>query len=285
MSIFSQPFPRESSTARKVVSSLMAGLVVALFLRFFQPFGFGHAGVQNLNLFAAGYGLVTVVVMLFFVLIESVFPKLFEEERWTVGKNILMYVIIVFVIGAANLYYTALTTGMRITAERFFAFQMFTLSITFVVVSMLTMMTYFRSLSFFRKDAVVMEKQVQEMKPAIGGDGLILESDGGKEKLELEKDALYYISAADNYSRVVFRKKDEVGSVLMRGSLKMMEEQLKRAEVIRCHRSYIVNLRKVSRVSGNSQGYRLHFEGLEETVPVSRSAGDLVHQRLAELSS
>lgn len=130
-----------------------------------------------------------------------------------------------------------------------------------------------------------MEKQVQEMKPAVEIDSIVLESDGGREKLELEKGTLYYIAAADNYSRVVFRKKEEVSSVLLRGSLKMMEEQLKNAEVIRCHRSYIVNLRNVTRVSGNSQGYRLHFEGLDETVPVSRSAGDHVHRRLAELSS
>jgi DNA-binding LytR/AlgR family response regulator len=57
---------------------------------------------------------------------------------------------------------------------------------------------------------------------------------------------------------------------VLRNSLTNLEVILAGAGLIRCHRSYLVNLRRVERVSGNAQGYRLHFIGLESSVPVAR---------------
>ncbi|MGG6496574.1 UNVERIFIED_CONTAM: LytTR family transcriptional regulator, partial [Bacteroidetes bacterium 56_B9] len=39
----------------------------------------------------------------------------------------------------------------------------------------------------------------------------------------------------------------------------------------RCHRAFLVNIRMVVKVDGNSQGYKLNLEGCEEDVPVSRA--------------
>ena len=41
--------------------------------------------------------------------------------------------------------------------------------------------------------------------------------------------------------------------------------------IVRCHRAYLVNLRRVTKVDGNSQGCRLRLEGCADEVPVSRS--------------
>lgn len=41
--------------------------------------------------------------------------------------------------------------------------------------------------------------------------------------------------------------------------------------IIRCHRAFLVNIRMVVKVDGNSQGYKLNLEGCEEDVPVSRA--------------
>jgi DNA-binding LytR/AlgR family response regulator len=47
-----------------------------------------------------------------------------------------------------------------------------------------------------------------------------------------------------------------------------------RTEIIRCHRSYLVNLMAVNRVDGNAQGLKLSFSkslAMTHIVPVSRS--------------
>jgi DNA-binding LytR/AlgR family response regulator len=49
---------------------------------------------------------------------------------------------------------------------------------------------------------------------------------------------------------------------------------------LRCHQSYLVDLRKVQCVSGNAQGLKLHHEGGEEPVPVSHQLTPLVRERL-----
>ena len=70
---------------------------------------------------------------------------------------------------------------------------------------------------------------------------------------------------------------------MIRSSLKRLEEQLPYPEMYRCHRTYIVQLRNVENVSGNSQGYRLHLKHLPHSIPVSRNAGKEVHLRISQL--
>src|SRR5436190_15039172 len=96
--ILHQPYPKNNSLNRHLVNALISGGIVALFLRVFSPFGFSMAPV-NLNLFAIGYGVITFLVIAFFALLEYAFPKIYVEESWTVGKNILNYLVHIFFIG------------------------------------------------------------------------------------------------------------------------------------------------------------------------------------------
>jgi DNA-binding LytR/AlgR family response regulator len=41
--------------------------------------------------------------------------------------------------------------------------------------------------------------------------------------------------------------------------------------IMRCHRSYLVNVNHIDRVEGNSQGYRIYFETIDFAVPVSKN--------------
>jgi DNA-binding LytR/AlgR family response regulator len=60
---------------------------------------------------------------------------------------------------------------------------------------------------------------------------------------------------------------------LIRNTISAIEEQLKTHHplIFRCHRGYMVNIRKILSVSGNAQGFKLFLEGVTETIPVSRS--------------
>jgi DNA-binding LytR/AlgR family response regulator len=281
--IFKQPFPFHNSFRKKVTNALLTGFIVVIFLRVFSPFGFGEAPVNNLTLFAIGYGLVTIFIVIVVAIFELIFPKIFREEKWTVGKNIILYVIIIFLIGTANLFYTSVVTGLPVKQETFFAFQFITLSVTIIVVSALTMLRYFRSLKFYKKEAVNLENEFKQIKTLPDHNILNIHSENQKENLQLDLKDLFYIEAADNYSKVVFRKNGKINSTLIRSSLKRIAEQFNQPELFRCHRTFIVQLRNVEKVSGNSQGYRLYFKDLNESVPVSRRSGIDLHQRIEQL--
>jgi DNA-binding LytR/AlgR family response regulator len=112
-----------------------------------------------------------------------------------------------------------------------------------------------------------------------------LQGEGQKEELVLHPQHLFFIASADNYVRVQYGKEGRPESVLIRSTLKKMEEQLAaHPYFFRCHRMYLVNLQLVDRVSGNAQGLRLHLQGSEEPIPVSRSLTQTVKDRLHSLS-
>jgi len=99
-----------------------------------------------------------------------------------------------------------------------------------------------------------------------------LDFDDKEGELVISLKDLLVFEASDNYVSVYYRKDDEIEKVLRRGTLKMVEEQLGQNELIqRCHKSFIVNISNVEKVSGNAQGYKLHFRNLEFSIPVSRS--------------
>jgi DNA-binding LytR/AlgR family response regulator len=113
---------------------------------------------------------------------------------------------------------------------------------------------------------------------------IILIAENEKDKFKLKINQLLYIESADNYSNVVYfgeagqRKKE-----LIRSSLKRLEGQLNNENIIRCHRTFIVNLINVKIVGGNAAGYKLYFDTSDETIPVSRNYIPIVGEKLKHL--
>jgi DNA-binding LytR/AlgR family response regulator len=60
---------------------------------------------------------------------------------------------------------------------------------------------------------------------------------------------------------------------MIRSSLKRMEAQVQVPHIKRCHRAFMVNLSKVTKVEGNAAGYSLSFSESDTQVPVSRNYG------------
>lgn len=96
-------------------------------------------------------------------------------------------------------------------------------------------------------------------------------SGGTKEMLEVDAHTLFYVEAEGNYIRVAYSSADKMQQKLVRATMKQAEEAVAACSfIVRCHRAFLVNIRTVVKVDGNSQGYRLKLEGCTEEVPVSR---------------
>ena len=69
-----------------------------------------------------------------------------------------------------------------------------------------------------------------------------------------------------------WKEGESVRSQLVRCSLTKAEELLKEDKFIfKCHRSYLANVNHIEKVEGNSQGYKLFFENVEFSIPVSKN--------------
>ncbi|MBB6502039.1 LytR/AlgR family response regulator transcription factor [Pedobacter cryoconitis] len=83
---------------------------------------------------------------------------------------------------------------------------------------------------------------------------------------------LLFAKAEGNYISLTTVKDGFLKTELKRISLKQLETQLTvYPNLLRCHRSYILNIQQVVKISGNSQGYLISFNNTEDKVPVSRA--------------
>jgi len=54
-------------------------------------------------------------------------------------------------------------------------------------------------------------------------------------------------------------------------------------EFLRCHRAFIVNLKHVKQIKGNSKNARIVFDQKLEEIPVSRSQFKIIKEQLGKI--
>jgi hypothetical protein len=100
-----------------------------------------------------------------------------------------------------------------------------------------------------------------------------LMDNNGNLKLSVKLDNLYYIKAEDNYINVFYQRSGTIASYMLRCKMKTIEDNcVDSSSLMRCHRSYIVNIKKVSVLHNEADGFVIDFEreGLD-SVPVSKT--------------
>lgn len=278
--VLAQPMPAPETTRRTFLTSLGAGVFIGAFLVIFQPFG-AYAWESPLKIpVLAGYGAITFVVLLFNgYALPRLFLDFFREERWTVGREIVLIGLHIVLIGIANYVYGGLVFGGFARGSFDVTQLVFMILVTGLIglfpASGITAFKYLRHLRrYAQPPQPVPLTPTQQAADARQTVELIAEN--GKDRLALPLADLLYLESADNYSEIVFEKAGSLKKELLRGSLSRFEAQVPPGVVVRCHRSYLVNLHRVRRVSGNAQGYKLHLAGLEMPVPVARAYSEVV---------
>jgi len=99
---------------------------------------------------------------------------------------------------------------------------------------------------------------------------VILKGENENEILRLPPKALRYAKAQGNYVEVRHEKADGAASALLRATLADLGSQAGEEVLIRCHRSYLVNLNAARRIVSDASGMRIEFHD-GESIPVSRA--------------
>ena len=104
-----------------------------------------------------------------------------------------------------------------------------------------------------------------------------LHDNNGTLRLSINTDALYYLESEDNYIKVYYKHNEKLLSYMLRCRTRSVEESLKGTSMMRCHRSYIVNLNKIHLME---EDRRMHYITLNDKsigrIPVSKSYYDNV---------
>lgn len=104
-------------------------------------------------------------------------------------------------------------------------------------------------------------------------------------KFSIKKESLLYIESAENYVSICYIDKGKVSKYLLRDTMKKMEETFSGTEIVRCHRSYMVNFEKVKVIRKDKDGLKLELDSPSAIdIPVSKTYVDNVMQIFSRYS-
>ena len=126
----------------------------------------------------------------------------------------------------------------------------------------------------------------EPQKPATELQKITLFDNSGALKMSISPDNLYYIESEDNYIKVWYTdSKGEMKQYMLRCRLKTVEEDFRSSGLVRCNRKYIVNIKKVSMLRKENEGYMLDLANENiPSLPVTKTYTDAVLSYFTEES-
>lgn len=94
----------------------------------------------------------------------------------------------------------------------------------------------------------------------------------GTLKLTINSDSLYYIESQDNYVKIYYENQEKLLSYMLRCRTKAIEENLADTSMVRCHRSFMVNVMKINHIKKGGKARYIVLNNNEiKPIPVSKS--------------
>lgn len=103
-------------------------------------------------------------------------------------------------------------------------------------------------------------------------------------KLAVTANSVLYVEAADNYVNICYMNMDKIVRYPLRNSMRAIEQICESNNIVRCHRSYYVNLRKVRAIQKGPDGLfaELEYQGAPH-IPVSVTYSESVTGKFSTL--
>lgn len=271
---------------KNAVLALLTGVFVVVFLFIYTPFSAFNEGQTTQQVWISG--IITFgVLLLNLLLFPKLFPVLFELSNWNVLKYIIFNVWLFFSIGLANTY---INLQFFCAAKPVFEVVFYTnMQVVFIGIFPLFFVTFLvrnQMLAENLRNALEINKKIALIKSQLNSaekESEIIIQTETSESLSLRLNDFFFAEAQDNYSLLFYKEKNTPTKKLLRLTLKNLESQFNNQFIIRCHRSYLVNVKAILKISGNANGYKLAVQDNQVEIPVSRSRGKEIIRQIQEI--
>lgn len=283
-------------TGRKylIMSVLFVMSFSALFMLIYTPFSvamwFSVKDMSTLGIsvvfFLAAIGVLSVSKIAIYLLRNRIRFTAARYIAWLMCENIVI-----------SIGYTVLTFELLpgITSSSIPAIALrvlfFVTMITAIPYSLITLYVAYRS-KREELDAAIYERDCirEELERATAGASqsqaagavqlpqmVNLYDNNGTLRLTINIDALFYLESQDNYVKIHYKHNDKFSVYMLRCRTSAIEENLAGTGMIRCHRSYIINARKIEFIG---EEHKTHYVILNDDtigrIPVSKRYYDNV---------
>ena len=177
---------------------------------------------------------------------------------WAIGELLLM-----------SLFFVIYETIWSNSFDQFFNILPPTLRYTFLGI----LIPYSLALLFISE--IIKLKEIRKLKQksdlAQRNDDLLdFVDEKGIVRFSVSANQLIYFESADNYVFVYYFLDDQIEKGIIRNSMKNVEKIVTNSSVIRCHRSFMINLKKIEFVDYKKTKCKIKLLGSDTYIPVSR---------------
>lgn len=267
--------------------AIMLSLYIVIYIAFVQPFGLAFLDwVEKWSIIAV-YGALSIAATLLSYVLFKQFNEYFRKKSFLIRYFFLAVLNILILTFALYLYngFQELNNFDFVSLTKVL-FQV--VIISFLPVLLLVVfserISYKDNLKDIPLEAIV-QQQNDEIIEVESENKIIINTDNVGGVLQFYQSQIICFEANDNYTAIFFLKEGHLKKELYRITLKKVELQLFDVkEFVRCHKSYIINISFLRRISGNAQGFKMHLNHLDFEIPVSRSFPRQIIDKLKEIT-
>jgi len=269
-------------------SLLQFGLVIfllALFFNyFFTPFNV-NTSEHRMDYFWISFIHAFMPIVILFLMYPYIYFSPSLDERWTIGKDLVFLSVYLLLIGIGQfLIRDLIYDNPNNWSWGYFREEVGnTFLVGILLVGIIVSVNSNRLNARYIKEANFLEHSRRVFKTS-NNDGIVpIETQVKMDRFDLEVDQFLYAKAEGNYLMLYMYNGNDLIQLLKRITIKEFEKQLGVIDqIVRTHRSYIVNLSFLEHVKGNAQGYQLTLQHADSPIPVSRNMIPAFEARLQQ---
>lgn len=263
-----QPYPYYHQGKSLLRITLLIFLVGFLFEYFLIPFQrtpeehkFSYAIICLFHV-----GVATLIYFLFFLIMS----RFVDEDDWKLYKEIIAVAILLLLIGLGEwairdiIYDNPYNREWSVLWEEVWHAYL-SGSVIFVLVHSINFNWLTRKHSQQAQEINLPAQKAPE-------DTVMIKAQTLTDNFALQPNQLICAKAEGNYLEIFLWQNEQMVKQVKRISLSSLDEQLAGyPNLLKTHRTFLVNTQYIQKIAGNAQGYQLTLQHLDFKVPVSRS--------------
>ncbi|MFP4023103.1 MAG: LytTR family transcriptional regulator DNA-binding domain-containing protein [Thiohalospira sp.] len=245
---------------------------VFLFVLFFQPFPLETLDYNNRLLYVAGFGGITFLIsVIILVALPLLLPKWFKTSEWESGPPFVLNILLLILSATAFAFYIRFVG--KSTLSLYVIFKMFLVCLIPIIILVILYKnkSQERMIELLREQNKAFVLKINEYEKNSGQKEIEIFSSSKTDSLKIQPGNIITVQSADNYTEIYYFENDIPDKKIIRNTLKNVESQLfSYKHIIRCHRTTLVNIHFVNKISRDYSGYYLKIKGLDKKLSVSR---------------
>lgn len=259
-------FPFVKSFRHQFLIGGIIGVFVSFLVIFLEPMGANNYSNPYKNLYFSGYGIIVFLCYLLFASFSNTYMRFFGVWKWL--EEFFFFLLFISIAIIATFFYTEICINKSSDRLNFdwFLWWYKNMFISFGVLTgilMIVLRRYYGIKSLTITEEVIKANKTQE-KTIVNITGTVK-----KDFFKCVSTDILFVKSEDNYVYIYYISPEGVKDKMLRSTLKHIHEQL--PDLLKIHRSYIVNHDHIRALKGNAQNAKLYMDNIDEPLTVSKT--------------